>query len=306
MICTCWRHLLPFQVIPSKCSCIVNPLLREAEVVPAPGLPVPFGLDPESRRQRAMRSPAAERPDGADADADAERRYAQWREELIRRNPRPTAPAHGGDGECAAASGAGARPSLGPSSKCGGGTCPVHLYSEWLFLRDSLLRRELLTCLAADADEYCGDGGAAALLATPADVVNMNQLHASQCPGLQDCDTTDENNAQSRTLQPDRRLRLAIAETRALQRNVPGRPPQGCCEEHHDDDGHGDGDGDGGDGHGGRPVVDPEVHIRMPVHAGEKLPGPGYQDPDVQPVFDAQPLSVAQESSRHGRSRNRQ
>lgn len=348
---------------------MTSPLLREAEVVPAPGLPVPFGLDAESRRQRALR--AAQRTDGhghgPDPAADHERRFADWRDELVRRNPRPAQPDRqapcaqaggghsGADGQCAAGS-AGATVSGGPGpvsasssgapvlGGCGSvGSCPVHLFSDWLFLRDALLRRELLTCLAAGADEFCGDGGAAALLAARADAVVTNQLHAALCPDQPDCAATDEISEQSRALGPERRLRLAIEEDRRLQRGVPGRPPPGCCEEdkgdglghgdghggdgghghggdggdggHGDGGGHGHGDGHGhggdhgdGDGHGhcdggGHWHVDddPEVHVRMPVHAGERLPGPAFQDDD-DAQFDAQTLGRrAEQSAGHGR-----
>lgn len=310
---------------------MTSPLLREAEVVPAPGLPVPFGLDAESRRQRALR--AAQRTDGHGPDpaADHERRFADWRDELVRRNPRPAQPERqapcagggghgGGDGQCGGSVSVPGGPALGG---CGsGGSCPVHLFSDWLFLRDSLLRRELLTCLAAGADDFCGDGGSAALLAARADAVVTNQLHASLCPGRPDCDATDELSKQSLALEPERRLRLAIEEDQRLQRGVPGRPPPGCCDEHKGDGlGHGDGHGgdggdghddggDGGDGHGGdgggghggdghcdgdsgghwHVDTDPAVHVRMPVHAGERLPGPAFQDDDAV-LIDAQTLA---------------
>ena len=331
---------------------MTSPLLREAEVVPAPGLPVPFGMDAESKRQRALR--AAQRTDGhgtgPDPAADAERRFADWRDELVRRNPRPAQPERqapcaaggghsGGDGQCGG-SGSVSVPGGPVLGGCGsGGSCPVHLFSDWLFLRDSLLRRELLTCLAAGADDFCGDGGAAALLAARADAVVTNQLHASLCPGRPDCDATDEISKQSLALEPERRLRLAIEEDQRLQRGVPGRPPPGCCDEHKGDGlGHGDGHGgdggdghddggdggdghggDGGDGHGGdghcdgesggqggghwHVDTDPAVHVRMPVHAGERLPGPAFQDDDGA-QFDAQTLGHrSEQSAGHGRRR---
>ncbi len=49
------------EVKPSSCSCILNPLLREAEIVPARGLPFPNGLDAASVAARA-----AEQTQGVD------------------------------------------------------------------------------------------------------------------------------------------------------------------------------------------------------------------------------------------------
>ena len=272
----------PFQVIPSKCACVMSPLLREAEVVPAPGLPVPFGMDAESKRQRA-RTKKEKRVE----QRDAERRYEEWRADLLSRNPTQpvppcqppscaypppidTAALFSCSGQCAGAqqtagSAAAATPASSglvsdadgtvtaahhrPTSQSGssGVTCPVNLFSDWMFLRDALFRRAPLTCQPAEADgeseaePVAGSDSGAEVQASghrlssmtsvcpprPEAVVDVNLLHASVCPGEASCGNTVEGSAQGRETDPMRRVRMAIEENRALQKDsVPFMAPQ--------------------------------------------------------------------------------
>lgn len=208
------------EMKPSKCKCVESPLLREDVIIPAVGLPFPYGMDADSVRERLRRQATHE--EQLDARRDATSLYEEWRAELLARHTVDDVSPCAGP-VCSAP------PPLVTKAifPCAtlpvtdNSTCPVNFFSDFLFLRDRLSRLSPLECEpdpAADIHhpEYECD------LVPQVAKISINDLHSSVCPGQPKCRPTEERVAQSEAIDQKERTSRAIAEDAALQAVPPG------------------------------------------------------------------------------------